>query len=50
MDYSSQFGILFVKDLQYVNIYYVQTYLSNISIDKVAVIDENIKNSVISRK
>ena len=43
MDYSAQFGILFVKDLQYVNIYYVQ-------IEKVAVIDENIKKSVISRK
>ena len=41
-DYSSHFGLLFVKDLQYFNIYYVQTYLSNILIEKVVLIDENI--------
>ena len=49
-DYSSHFGPLFVKDLQYVSIYYVQTYFSNILIEKVVVIDKSIKKSLISRK
>ena len=49
-DYSSNFRLLFVKDLKWVNIYDVQTYLSNITIEKVVVIDENIKKLLISRK
>ena len=48
-DYRSYFGLLFVKGLQYDNIYYVQTDLSNILIEKVVVIEENIKKSLISR-
>ena len=49
-DYSSYFGLLFVKDLQYFNIYYVQTYLSNILIEKVVLIDENILKNCLRQE